>query len=187
MAILARKQSEAVIYALVAAFNVTRTAAGVVGAFFHADITAERVSSDFRSPVATSAAIASPNATVLADLLTLCTEMSGDHALHVGDGATASNGQCGAHKTPDTVDVLANAAPVDLATAITFLNDAKAKFNTHIASTTYHYTADAANAIIAANATVLADSITLANAYKAAFNAHIVSAPLGAQVKLIGP
>lgn len=179
MAILARKTAEAVMYALVNAHNDTRRAAGVVGSFFHADVTAKAVSADFRNPVATSAAITSANASDLTTLLVLCAEIAIVHALIVADDI--------AHKVKDATNPLANAAPTDLATAQTFLNDAKAKFNAHIGSTTFHYTADATNTIAAANATDLPTSQTLANAYKTSFNAHIASSPLGASVRLVGP
>lgn len=187
MAILARKTPDSILHALVAAHNASVRAAAIVSTSFHADVTAKTVSSDYRAPVATSAAITSANASDLPTLLTLCAELAVVHALHVGDGATAANCNCGAHKVPDTTNVLANAAPTDLATAITFLNDAKTKFNTHIGSTTFHYNADATNTIAAANASDQATSNTLANAYKTAFNAHIASAQASVMVKLVGP
>lgn len=83
-----------------------------------------------------------------------------------------------AHKAADT-DGLGAAATVasvvSLATAITALNAVKAAYNTHRASTTYHYNADSTNATAAADATNQASADTLANEIKTDFNAHVTS------------
>lgn len=72
-----------------------------------------------------------------------------------------------------------------LATAITAANLAKASYNTHRVSTTYHYNADSTNTLATADSTDLASLITLVNATKTAVNAHIASAPASASLRLV--
>jgi hypothetical protein len=64
---------------------------------------------------------------------------------------------------------------VDLATAITALNAIKGFYNTHRASTTYHYNADSTNTITSADATDQSSANTLANELKTDFTAHVTS------------
>lgn len=90
-----------------------------------------------------------------------------------------------AHKAVDSADVTAVADAADLTTAEALANDLKAKFNTHIASTTYHYNADATNTIAAANATDLASLETLVNAIKTSLLAHWASAPSAASLRVV--
>jgi hypothetical protein len=185
MAILARRTSDAILYALVAAHNASVRATAIVSTSFHADVTARTVSGDFRAPVATSNTITTADATDLPTCLVLAAELHVAYGLHIADGATTANLNCGAHKVPDVTNVLANPVPTDLTTLVAWVNDVKAKFNLHDVSTTYHYTAD--TVIATANATILADSITLINAVKAKFNTHFASAQASVMVKLIGP
>jgi hypothetical protein len=78
------------------------------------------------------------------------------------------------HKADDTTDVISTVDATTLATAQTLNNDLKAKYNTHIASTTYHIAADATNGTSSANQSDLATGQTLANEMKGDFNAHII-------------
>lgn len=64
---------------------------------------------------------------------------------------------------------------VDLTTALAALNDVKATWNAHAASTSAHQAADATNVITAAAALDLGTGVTLANEAKADVNAHVGS------------
>lgn len=72
---------------------------------------------------------------------------------------------------------IAVAPPADIATytadLITLANDIKAKYNLHIANTTYHVAADTTNQITSPNATSLATAITLINEIRTDYNAHL--------------
>lgn len=178
MAFTARKVTDAMLFALVAAHNNTRRAAGVVGSFFHADITSTP-GGDVRAPTAASAVVASANASDLATSLTLVNEIRQRWLDHRDDDL--------AHKVADGLPALAAPVATDLTTAQTLANEIKADYGVHIASTTYHYTADATNTVAAADATDQTSLNTLLNEIKGDFNAHIISAPVGQSVKLIGP
>lgn len=97
----------------------------------------------------------------------------------------ASGGADSVHIAADITDVPANAIPVDLASLQTYLNDVKAKLNTHIANAAYHYFADGTNTITAANASDLPSSQTLANQIKSFLNIHMSIAPGGYSVKAL--
>lgn len=73
-----------------------------------------------------------------------------------------------------------------LATAITRANDVKAKFNTHRASTTYHYTADTTNDVTASDATDQSSLDTLLDDLKTQLNAHMASGPAAKSLRLVG-
>lgn len=176
MGFTARKGTEEVLYALVLAHNNTRRAAGVLGSFFHADVTADP-SGDFRAPVATAATVSAANASDLATSLTLVNDIRKRWLQHRADDL--------AHKVNDGLPALTAPVATDLTTAQTLANELKADYNTHIASTTYHYTADGANAVAAVDATDQTSLNTLLNEMKTDFNAHIASAPVGQSVKLI--
>lgn len=105
----------------------------------------------------------------LAKLLTLTKQIVGKYIGHVAN--------LEAHKAADTglAGTVTPQSVTTLATAITALNAVKAAYNTHIASTTYHYNADATNGTTANDATNQATADTLANELKADFNAHIAS------------
>jgi hypothetical protein len=77
------------------------------------------------------------------------------------------------HKIDDTI-VDASVAPSSLALCQTMTNSIKAKYNTHIGSTSFHPAADVTNAVATADQSDLATGMALANAVKAAFNAHII-------------
>ncbi len=178
MAISARKYDLGAIVALVLAHNNTRRAAGVVGSFFHADVTSDTTGS-FSAPVVTAATVTAANASDLATSLTLVNQLRVQWMKHYKDDI--------AHKVADTTNVLAAPEATDLTTAQTLANEIKADYNAHIASTTFHYTADATNTIAAANATDQTTLNALLNELKTDFNAHIASAPAGQSVRLIDP
>lgn len=78
------------------------------------------------------------------------------------------------HRNQDDGSTVLSANASDLATAITLVNEEKAKVNTHLASVVNlgaHLAASAAS-IAAADATDQATAITLANEIKADYNTH---------------
>lgn len=82
-----------------------------------------------------------------------------------------------AHKVADTAlsGTITVDSVVSLATAYTALNAVYTWYNTHIASTTYHYNADATNAASSSSATTQGTADTRANDIKAKWNAHVTS------------
>lgn len=78
------------------------------------------------------------------------------------------------HKVDDTSNKVTSADATDQTSVNTLLNEIKADYNTHRASTTYHRAADTTNAVTSADATNLASSLTLANEIKADLNAHFI-------------
>jgi hypothetical protein len=178
MAFQVRRGTDAVIAALVLAHNNTRRAAGVVGAFFHADVTSDG-NGDHNVPTVTAATVTAANASNLATSLTLVNQLRQRWLQHRNDDL--------AHKVADGLPALTAPVATDLASAQTLANELKADFTTHIGSTTYHYTADATNTVAAADATDQATLNALLNELKGDFNAHIASAPAGQSVKLLEP
>lgn len=75
--------------------------------------------------------------------------------------------------------------PTTLAAAYTLINAAKAAYNTHIASTTYHFNADSTNACATTDASSLSTLQTLANAFKTKLNAHMADAPSAPSLRLV--
>jgi hypothetical protein len=77
------------------------------------------------------------------------------------------------HKVDDaTVEI--NPDGTTQAIVQTMINSLKAKYNTHLGSTTYHAAADATNTIAAADMSDLATGYTLANEMKGDFAAHVI-------------
>ena len=119
----------------------------------------------------------------LAGCVTLVNEMLSWHAFHMADTL--------AHKVVGVA--LASYVPVGdslsdatkLSTSITRANDIKSKYNTHRASTTYHYTADGTNDADATNASDLASLITLVNQLKEMMNLHAASGVAAKSVRLV--
>ncbi len=122
--------------------------------------------------------------TNLATSVAAVNEMLSWYAFHMADTL--------AHKT--TGVALASYTPVStslsgaeqLAAAILLANDIKAKYNTHRASTTYHYTADGTNVIAAADATDQTSLNTLLVELKADLNLHGASGVSAKSVRLVG-
>jgi hypothetical protein len=77
------------------------------------------------------------------------------------------------HKVDDTT-LETNPDGTTQATVQTMLNSLKAKYNTHLGSTTYHAAADATNTIAAADMSDLATGYTLSNEMKGDFLAHTI-------------
>lgn len=110
--------------------------------------------------------------------LTLCADLLDCYQFHMAD--TLSHKVLG-------VAAASYVHPLVLADAITAANDLKSKYNTHRASTTYHYTADSTNVCTAANATDLASLETLLNDLSTQFTAHFASGYAGPSIRVVGP
>lgn len=173
-----RRGTDAVLAALVLAHNNTRRAAGVLGTFFHADVTSHG-GGDHRVPTATAAIVTAANASSPETSLVLVNQLRQLWLQHRDDDL--------AHKVADALPALAADAATNEATAIALANEIKADYEAHRASTTYHYTADATNTIAAADASDQGTLNTLLNELKTDFNAHIASAPAGQSIKLLEP
>jgi hypothetical protein len=152
---------------LVAAFKAIFVAIGA-GSSAHLD------RDDYGDGVQNAAPAASITAAngdgTLAKLLVLSKQIVGAARKHAASTE--------AHKAADTaLDAAITVNSCDtLAHCITNLNAVKAWYNTHRASTTYHYNADATNSVTAADAaTTQAQADTLANDIKAKWNLHLAS------------
>jgi hypothetical protein len=176
VAIQVRRGTNAVLFAFVSCFNSLRLGLASASKFFHLDTTSSTVGDPH--PRASPAVFVSSAAVDLASLVALCTELAGRHAYHLGDRF--------AHLQADTTNVLANGPPVDLPTAIAFLNDAKTKWNGHLVQTGVHVNNDP-QAITAPNAADLQTSMDLANTYRALFATHIQNAFPGSSIQVIDP
>lgn len=127
--------------------------------------------------------VTATNASDAATLLTLTNQLIVVYRAHLEDPAFVEGGAL-SHKVADPAPSLTIAT--DTASCITALNAIKADYNTHRASTTYHYNADGTNAVTSSDATDQASAITLANEIKTDLNAHIASAPSGASIRMVG-
>lgn len=115
--------------------------------------------------------VTAADASSLDTSLVLCNQLLGVYQFHMADTY--------AHKVAGVA--LASYVPArTLAAAILRANDMKSKYNTHRASTTYHYTADGTNTISSADATDQTSLNTLLNELKADLNLHMAS---GAEAK----
>jgi hypothetical protein len=177
MPITIRRGTGASEYALVAQLDVLRRMVAQAAGQFHLEVTSVGAG-DFTNPIAIPLVFAAGPATDLPSLLALCTEMAGRHPAHTHDGF--------AHPSADTANDLSKPAPRSLADAIAFVNDAKAKFNTHLSQQGVHVANDPTK-ITAPDASDLQTAMDLANTYRALFNTHIQAAPPGASIQLIGP
>lgn len=127
--------------------------------------------------------ITAADATTLETSVTLVNQLLGVYAFHMADTL--------AHKVVGVA--LASYVPVSdslsdgdkLTAAIALANDIKSKYNTHRASTTYHYTADSTNVTSAADATDQGSLNTLLTELKADINAHLVQGYAGKSVRLV--
>lgn len=178
MAIQIPKFGRAAAFVLVTQFNALKREinAALSSPKVHADVTSKVSSPDPDAPTVTADVItAVAGDGTLPTLLANCANIQATYLRHITDKV--------AHKTAETAPALTTAT--DLTSAIALLNAVKADFNTHIASTTYHYAADGTNTIATADATNQASADTLAGSIKTAFNAHIVLALQTASITLV--
>jgi len=177
MAIEARRQQLAMVYAVITAFNsFKRQVTKNLTTYPHADITS-RTTGEPANPGTTALTITSANASDLPTVITLANEAKDLFAVHAADAV--------AHEAADTANAIAAADASDQSTSNTLLNELKADYNLHLAQSGVHFTNDTTNAISAANASDLATSITLANALKTAWNAHVAFALSAPSVKIV--
>lgn len=175
MAFETRNVPDAMVFALVAAWNYRQEAA--VGSFFHADIT-QRTTGDYRAPTVTNDTVTAANGTDLTTNITLVNQMKAVMNRHFVDPR--------AHNTAVSA-VVTTADATDQTTAITLANALKTAYNTggHINASNVHFNTDGTNTVSAAAATDLATLQTLNNEMKGDFNAHVISAPAGAMINLV--
>jgi hypothetical protein len=149
---------------IVAAHNALKLQIGAAS-FFHLDVYEKTITAANASDLATSQ-------TLLAQIVGILTE-------HFADTL--------AIKVVDPTSLPTQLTPTDytLAAAITAANLCKASYNTHRASTTYHYTADSTNAVASADATDQTSLNTLLNEMKGDINAHLASGQPAASLRLV--
>ncbi len=177
MPLLLRKGSGSVERALVSSFNALRRVVADTSTFAHREVMGG-TAGDWRAPTVIPLALTLSSATDLTSLLRLCGEIAQKHPAHITDGV--------AHKQPDGVNGLAHPPPDTLITAQSFLNDAKAKWDAHLAAPGVHVTNDP-QTITAPDASDLQTAMDLANTYRAVFAAHVLNALPGASIQLIDP
>lgn len=105
-----------------------------------------------------------------------------DHVENVIDPTTAE----GAHFAADTARKVAAADATDTASAITLLNELKAKFNVH-REVNVHIADDTVNSIAGADATDEETAIALANEALAKLNAHFAAATSLEAIRILPP
>jgi hypothetical protein len=178
MALHIRSLADDVLWALAEAHNLQQRDIATIRLLAHADVTSLPAGGDFRDPGAASPRLvtAANGDGTLATLLLLCADIKLVYEAHLADDLS--------HKAADPGPALV--AATDLTTAQTLLNAIKADYNTHRASTTYHYAADATNVTAAADATNQASADTLGNELKTDLNAHMQMAPLAPSIRLVG-
>lgn len=104
------------------------------------------------------------------------------YATHIASAASATS--AGAHLTADATNVVSAPTATDLASANTRANDLKAKFNAHVASTTFHKVADA-GVISASDATNLATLQTLLLDIATKMDAHFARCTGGSFINVV--
>src|SRR5262249_24986790 len=110
--------------------------------------------------------IASATAADLATSVALVNEIRAVYNFHCSDALALPATAVEAGHAPAVAAHAPSADDPGLAGAIAPANDIKAKYNTHRASTSFHFNADSTNTITSADATDLASLETLANELK---------------------
>lgn len=121
-----------------------------------------------------TAAITTANATVdgyATSSVLLANACRAAYVSHIASAVDAVTG-VGSHLVADSTNVLTAPVATDEASAITLVNDLKAKYNLHRVSTTFHAVADSTNSVSASDATDEASLVTLVNQIKAKLNLH---------------
>ena len=121
--------------------------------------------------------VSAANASSLATSLVLCNQLIAVMRFHFADLL--------ALKVADATSLPALNAAVDLTSAQTAANLMKASYNTHRASTTYHYNADATNVTSSADASDQSSLNTLLNELKTDVNAHIADGPAAKSIRVV--
>jgi len=170
--------NDGIIYALVAAWNNKQEAS--VTSQFHADVTQNNTTTDFKNPSASNLQVTAPNATDQATSLVLTKQLILVAVKHFEDLA-------GAHNTvaSPTSGLKALGSVVDLASAIIAVNLVRTVYEAHRTLANCHFNNDVTNTITAPAASDQTTLNTLLNELKADLNAHILSAPVGQKI-LVG-
>jgi hypothetical protein len=151
------------------------------------DLLKLRAGSIFHADASTGVSLADLTAgSSTADQVAFTLACSAAYTAHIASACSATTGQ-GAHLAADATNVLTTPAPTDLTSCNARMNEIKADYNLHRASTTFHPVADSTNTVTAADATNAASLATLGNAVKAALNAHFAAAFTHQATLLVSP
>ena len=176
MAYTVRNVPDAMVFALVAAWNRRQEAA--VSTAFHADIT-QVTTGDYRAPVVTND---TPALSIGGNPTDSTTVISFTNALkklvnrHFADTRAHNSAVSTAISTADGTDLT---SACTLATAI------KAAYGTHLTASNVHFTNDETNTVAAADATNQTTAITLLTELRTDIGAHIINATPGEMINLV--
>ncbi len=176
MAYKTRKVPDAILYALVKAWNDKQEAA--VASFFHADIT-QVTTGHFSNPTVTNDTPALSIGAAPTDATTVISFTNNLNRLlnrHFADDR--------AHNSALSAQ-LSSTEATDLTSAITIMNTQKSSFGTHLSASNVHFNNDGTNTIAAANATDQTTAIALLTEMRTDVGAHVISAPSGAMIQLV--
>lgn len=175
MAYKTRKVTDAMVSALVAAWNAKQEAS--VASFFHADIT-QITSGNYTAPTVANETPALSVGAAPTDLTTIISFTQGMKGLlnrHFADTRAHNSAVSAAITTADATD---------LTTALALMIAEKAAVNVHYTASNVHFTNDGTNTIAAADATDTTTAIVLLTELRTDVGAHVISAPLGAMIQL---
>jgi hypothetical protein len=170
MALKIRKVPDAIVFALVAVYNLfKRELCSSISSYPHCDITST-TSGDYTAPTSSALLPSSASATTLPTTITRAENIRTVLLVHFLDAIAhvAADAVAYAAITTTTVPLATDQATVNAA-----LNAMKAAWNTNLASTATHFTADSTYTVATADATDLASSEALANALYTAVRGHI--------------
>jgi hypothetical protein len=178
MAFTTRATPDAMIFALVAAWNHRQEAA--VASSFHADIT-QVTTGDYRAPVVandTPALSIGGNPTDSTTVISFTNALKKLINRHFADTRAHNSAVSSAVATADGTDIT---------TACTLATALKAAYGTHLAASNVHFNNDGTNTIAAADATNSTTAITLLTEMRTDVGAHIIGATAGAMINLVDP
>ena len=189
MAIMTRKVTDALVYALVTSHNLQRKATvDALTSYPHYDATAT-TNVDYMAPVASALQVTAATASSLATSRTLTRDIWLVATTHFADAIADSGANGGAHLAADATAIAAFgdniATDADLAAIQAALNAYKAALNVHASESGVHAHDDGALVIATTDASDQGTANTLANAIKAALNTHITAAMAGPSIKIV--
>lgn len=150
----------------IARLDMLRLQSGIV---YHADATAPITEADATTTPTTSA---------------LVLVLRSRYIAHIASACSATTG-IGSHIAADATNIVTVGIPANEAGEIATVNELKALYNVHRASTAFHASADSSNVIAAADATNTATLKVLANELKADFNLHFAGALSGSALVVV--
>ena len=175
MAFTVRKAPDAIMFALVAAWNYRQEAA--VASSFHADIT-QVTTGDYTAPVVTNDTPALSIGAAPTDSTTCIAFTNSLKKLvnrHFADTRAHNTAVSSAISTADGTDIT---------TCCTLANQIKSVYGTHLSAANVHFNNDGTNTISAANATDAATAVTLLTELRTDIGAHVINATAGAMINL---